>query len=147
MPHEKDKLSTAGGQPVDNDEFITAARAEMKMRAERWAHEPVREPPPPPRLTVAQKRFAADYERHVGPKLLRLVEGYAVMVRLDVYTFGEAWQALWIAAVHYGAAHMHEAARLDLQDWLNTELMLRLDDPVPDGLIAPERLARITGER
>lgn len=122
-------------------------------RAAIWQHL-IDNPPPrhpshgdPKPITKSQRDFDRHYWHHVGPHLLKLIEGFAPMITMEVYTFSEAWEQIWKAAEDRGSMHMSEPELARLHDWIDHQLLARLDAPTPEGVITPERLRRITGER
>ena len=130
-----------------NDELWAIAGAELRRLAALWPKRaPLDNPPSPAKPTASQRRFDADFARLASPRLLVLVSGYAPLAQLEVYQFSAACGALWRAALARGANQLSEAAQDDLREWLARELLARLDDPLPERLITPERLAAITGE-
>lgn len=91
-----------------------------------------------------------DFDRHfqelVGPRLLNLITALAPMVERDVYSFQDARSAVWRIARKHGANTLSDTAQTGWLDWIDSELLVRLDDPWPDGVVTPEHLTRITGE-
>lgn len=93
-----------------------------------------------------RRRFDRDFSQIVTPKLLNLITALAPMVQVNVYSFSEAWAAVWRYGRQHGSEHLSATALHELDDWISSELLMRIDDPLPDDFITPERLAQITGE-
>lgn len=94
----------------------------------------------------SRRRFDQDFSRLVSPRLLRLIIALAPLVQLDVYDYREACAAVWRVARRHGAMQLSDTAQEDLDDWIGRELLARVDDALPAGLVTPERLTAITGE-
>lgn len=92
----------------------------------------------------SRRRFDQDFSRHVTPKLLNLITALAPMVALEVYGFDEALSSVWRVAWRYGAAQLSALAQEQLDDWIAREILARVDDPIPEGLVTPQRLEAIT---
>lgn len=120
---------------------LSKAGAGFRARLDREAKKPVAPVEPVP-LT--------DFDRHfqelVGPKLLNLITALAPMVERDVYSFQEARSAVWRIARKHGANYLSDTAQTGWLDWIDCEILARLDDPWPDGVVTPEQLAWLTGE-
>lgn len=148
--------STGFPQDQNSDDWLKAAAewwsgalseagTDFRARLDQDA----KKPPPAAEskpISRAQRRFDADFSRIALPKLLNLITGLAPLVRLDVYSFSEAWTAVWRCGERYGLTHLSDAARDELDSWISRELLTRIDDPLPPGLITPQRLRQITGE-
>lgn len=147
MPHVDNKLSTPRGEDVDTSLISEAERAAIWQRI-------IDNPKPrhpsherPQRPTQAQREFDGDFSALVGPRLLKLIIGLAPMVKLEVYSFDGAWEQVWKLAEQCGCIQLSEETLAGLHSWIDQELLRHLDDPLPAGLVTPERLRRITGER
>lgn len=120
---------------------LSEAGAGFRARLDAEAKRPAKPVRPTP---------VTDFDEHfqelVGPKLLNLITALAPMVGREVYTFQEARAAVWRIAWKKGAAYLSDTTQLDWLDYIDCELMARLDDPWPEGVVTPERLAHITGE-
>lgn len=110
-----------------------------KLDADAKKPRPAPEPTPP-------TNFDRHFQDLVGPKLLNLIVALAPMITHNLYSFSEARTAVWRIARKSGAEHLSLAAEIELEDWIASELVARLDDPWPDSVVTPERLASITGE-
>lgn len=122
---------------------LSEAGADFRRHLDADAKKPPKPAPEPP----PENNFDRHFQEHVGPKLLNLITALAPMVEHNLYSFSEARTAVWRIARQRGADHLSLAAEIELEDWIASELAARLDDPWPDGVVKPERLARITGER
>lgn len=103
--------------------------------------------PRPANDPVPLTDFDRHFQQHVGPKLLNLITALAPLVERDLYDFQEAHSAVWRIAWKKGAAYLSDDAQSSWREWIASELVARLDDPWPNGVVKPERLTRITGER
>lgn len=143
-----DNDSSPNDSQAPSDDIFSPT--EVAARAKIWddflakqAKKPPRKPAPPSQPTTP---FDQDFFQVAGPKLLNLITALAPMVQVDVYSFSEAWCAVWQIAAKYGSAHLSETALHNLDDWISREILARVDDKLPADFITPERLAQITGE-
>lgn len=122
-------------------EALSVAGARFRARLDRNAKKPR-----PANDPVPLTDFDRHFQKHVGPKLLNLITALAPLVERNLYSFQEAHSAVWRIAWKKGAAHLSDDAQPGWREWIASELVARLDDPWPDGVVRPERLARLTGE-
>lgn len=91
-------------------------------------------------------RFDQDFSRLAGPGLLNLVIGYAYLVQTGVSGFSEAANAVLRTARRLGATHLSEPVFNDLIDWIDLELLRRIDDPPQSGVLNPRQVEALIRE-
>lgn len=109
---------------------------------DRLLRRPARPDPEPAPLTDFDRTF----QELVPERLEPVVRLGATMVGQGLETFSLAHNRVVRHAWKYGAAHLSETASLALDSWIDQALLTWIDQPAPDGVIAPEALAKLTGE-
>ena len=96
--------------------------------------------------SATSTRFDQDFSRLAGPGLLNLVIGYAYLVQTGVSGFSEAANAVLREALRLGAAHLSGPVFNDLIDWIDLELLRRIDDPPQFGVLSPRQVEALIRE-
>lgn len=91
--------------------------------------------------------FDQHFQRLVIPKLEPAVRLGAYLVQQGLEEFTQAHQRVIDWARTYGAAHLSDAAFFELDSWIDLSILAWIDEPPPDGVVTPARLAKLTGER
>ena len=107
-----DGLVTSTGR--DDDEWLLAARAEMRKLAARWPVEAADQTP-------ADQLVA--FDAHVTPTLEALGRGYAAFVRLGWVTLSDAHGAVMGLAVARGAGGFSPEALAQVSNWCLDHLL------------------------
>lgn len=139
-PH--DDASANDPQAGNNDTFALLNEADRRRIWERLAAQPAVIPRKPTPLTD----FDLDFQALVPAKLEPVIRLGAAMVGWELESFSCAHQRVMRVARKYGAMHLSDAAFWALDQWIDQQLLACIDEPAPEGLISPDRLAAITGE-
>lgn len=93
-----------------------------------------------------QAPFDEHFQEHVGPKLELALRFSASLLHWELETFTQAHARVMQIAHRYGAAHLSDDAQMQLDHWIDQQLLSLVDAAPHEALISPARLAKITGE-
>jgi hypothetical protein len=87
--------------------------------------------------------FNHDFSRLVLPGLLNLVVVNAYLVQTGVCSFSEAANSVVRVALRLGAERLSDSAFDDLVEWVDLEILARIDDPPTPGVLPPDQVAAL----